>query len=248
MAKQTGLGHNFYIDGYDLSGDVGAIDTCSTPVENVDVTSISKSANERLQGRVDSEVSFSFFFNDASGQAHLALRNPAITDKNVLWALGTAVGSPAFALTAKQVNFDYSRGTDGSITGTASAMGNGVLPEWGNLLSAGKITHSGATNVASKDDSASTSAGIGAQLQAMSLSSGTATVKIQHSANNASWSDLVTFTDVAAASDSGRTTERKTVSGTVNRYLRISTSGTFSGLVFAIHYRRGTAQDRVTYA
>jgi len=247
MAKKTGLGHNFFISGYDLSGDVSAIDNWSTPVESVDVTSISKSGIERLQGRVDLDASFSSFFNDASGQEHIALRNYPATDRNVSWTFGSAVGDVAVGAVAKQVDYPMTRGADGSLTTTVPMSGNGVIAEWGNLLSAGKITHSSATTVASKDDSASTSAGASAMIQSMSLSSGTATVKIQHSANDSSWADLITFTNVASASDSGRTSERKTVSGTVNRYLRIITSGTFSALVFVIHYRRGTAQDRVAY-
>jgi hypothetical protein len=247
MAKQSGLGHNFFIGGYDLSGDVSAIDNWSTPVESVDVTSISKSAFERLQGRVDLDASFSTFFNDAAGQQHLALRNYATTDRNVSWTFGSTVGDVACGAVAKQVDYPLTRGADGTLTATIPISGNGVISEWGNLLSAGKITHSGATTVASKDDSSSSAAGASAIIQSMSLSSGTATVKIQHSANDSSWSDLITFTNVAAASDSGRTSERKTVSGTVNRYLRIVTSGTFSNLVFVIHYRRGTAQDRVAY-
>jgi hypothetical protein len=247
MAKQSGLGHNFFIDGYDLSGDVSAVDSWSTPVESVDVTGISKSAIERIQGRVDFDGSFTSYFNDASLSEHVALSAPTTSDRNVSWTFGSTVGDVACGVVVKQIDYPMTRGSDGSLTMTVPISGNGVIAEWGNMLSAGKITHSGATNVASKDDSASSSSGIGAFLQSASLSSGTATVKIQHSSNNASWSDLVTFTDVAYATNAGRVAERKTVSGTVNRYLRISTSGTFSNLVFAIHYRRGTSIDRVSY-
>lgn len=247
MAKQSGLGHNFFIDGYDLSGDVASIDTLSTPVELFDVTGISKSAVERIQGRVDATGSFTTYFNDASLSEHVALSAPSTSDRNLSWTFGSTVGNVACGIVVKQTDYSVSRGADGSLTMTVPFTGNGTPAEWGNLLSAGKITHSSATNVASKDDSASSSSGIGAFLQSASLSSGTATVKIQHSSNNASWSDLVTFTDVAYATNAGRVAERKTVSGTVNRYLRISTSGTFSNLVFAIHYRRGTSTDIVSY-
>jgi len=247
MAKKTGLGHNFFISGYDLSGDVSAIDNWSTPVESVDVTSISKSAMERIQGRVDLSASFSSFFNDAAGQEHIALRNYPSTNRIVSWTFGSTVGDVAVGAVAKQVDYPMTRGADGSLTTTVPISGNGVIAEWGNLLSAGKITHSSATTVASKDDSASTSSGASAIIQSMSLASGTATVKIQESSNDSSWSNLITFSNIAASSDSGRTSERLTMTGTVARYLRIITSGTFSNLVFVVHYRRGTAQDRVAY-
>ena len=50
--------------------------------------------------------------------------------------------------------------------------------------------------------------------------------KVQHSTDNSSWSDLITFTTVA-----GKTSERVTVSGTVNRYLRFFTDVTGTGSV-----------------
>lgn len=50
-----------------------------------------------------------------------------------------------------------------------------------------------------------------------------AAVKIRHSADNAAWADLISFTAITAAP----ATERKTVTGTINRYW--STSGAYSG-------------------
>ena len=42
------------------------------------------------------------------------------------------------------------------------------------------------------------------------------------------------------------TAERSTMSGTVKRYLRVTTTGTFSNADFIVATRRGTAQDDVT--
>ena len=72
------------------------------------------------------------------------------------------------------------------------------------------------------------------------LSSGSPTVKIEDSANNSDWADLITFSTSSAAS-----AERKTVTGTVNRYVRCTLTGTFSNLAFAVILVRGTAQDDV---
>lgn len=65
MAKSSGLGDNFYIGGYDLSGDIGSIDQVSTPVATFDVTSIKDSATERIYGRRDGQLSFTSFFEFA---------------------------------------------------------------------------------------------------------------------------------------------------------------------------------------
>ena len=75
------------------------------------------------------------------------------------------------------------------------------------------------------------------------LNSGSPTVKIQDSANNSDWADLITFSTSSAAS-----AERKTVTGTVNRYVRLNLSGTFSNLALAVILIRGTAQDDVSLA
>ena len=41
--------------------------------------------------------------------------------------------------------------------------------------------------------------------------------------------------------------ERKTVSGTIDQYLRITTTGTFTNADIAIGYRRGLTGDDVAY-
>ena len=65
------------------------------------------------------------------------------------------------------------------------------------------------------------------------------------SANNSDWADLVSFTAVANGNEPA--SERVSVTGTVNRYLRVTSTGTFSNAKFIIAYRRGTAQDDPAY-
>ena len=48
MAKESGMGDNFYIGGYNLSTDVSALDTIACRRAALDVTSIDKSAPERI--------------------------------------------------------------------------------------------------------------------------------------------------------------------------------------------------------
>ena len=192
MAKSAGLGQNYYMAGFDLSGDIGALDNWSTPVGVLSVTGIDKSAAERVQGLVDGQQSFNAWF---------------------------------------------------ALSFSVSQMGEGIIPEWGQMLTAGKRTDTEATNGATKDDSASTSAGASSVLHVFSFTGTNVTVTVQDSTNGSSWATLIAHT---AADDV--TSERKTVSGTVNRYLRVITAGTFSSAVFALSLRRGEAVDRVAYA
>jgi hypothetical protein len=74
MAKSIGLAQKFWQGIYDLSGDVSAISSWSTPVQVLDITGIDSSAMERAQGLVSGSVSYNVFFNDAAGAAHVASR------------------------------------------------------------------------------------------------------------------------------------------------------------------------------
>ena len=239
MAKKSGLGNNLFISGYDLSGDVGAIGSIASTRGVQDVTSINKSAHERLLTHSDSTIEFNSFFNDAALAEHVALSGLPTTDRIVTFLVGSTLGDSACAMTGKQLNYDASRTADGGLTFAVTVQGSAGIPlEWGISGTAGKVTHGSATNISSIDNSASTSRGASAYLQVFAVSSGNCVVKVQHSSNDASWSDLITFT---SADDI--TSERATASGTINRYLRVITSGTFSNCTFNVIIRRGTTND-----
>jgi len=247
MAKKSGLGQELYVHGYDLSGDVGSLDSVGSPREQLEVTAINKSARERIFGLSDGSLSFNSFFNDATEQEHAALSGLPTADRIICCNMGGTRGDASYCLTAKQVNYDGTRGTDGSLAFTVGAVANGIAPDWCETLTAGQETHASAGSSTSRDDSAATSAGLIAYLEIVDCDSGTPTVTIQQSSDNGSgdaWATVLSFTAVGYAS--APTAERVTVSGAVERYLRVTTTGTFSNLDFVVTTRRGTAQDDVT--
>lgn len=80
-------------------------------------------------------------------------------------------------------------------------------------------------NGSSVDRTAATLAGAGASLHVTAYSGLTdAVIKVQHSTNNSVWSDLITFATVT-----GVTSEFKTVTGTINRYVRATWDVTGTG-------------------
>jgi len=248
MAKKSGLGQQIFVNGYDLSGDVAAINSAGSPRGLLDITALNASAHERLTGLSDGNLSVSSWFNDATEQEHAAFSGLATTDRIVMWAFGATRGDVAACLVAKQLNYDGVRGTDGSLSFTVDTQAaSGVPLEWGNTLTTGKETHSSAGSSTSRDDGAATSAGMVAYLEITDIDSGTPTVTIQQSSDNGSsdaFATVLSFTAVAAAA--APTAERVTVSGAVERYLRITTTGTFSNLDFCVSTRRGTSQDDVS--
>jgi hypothetical protein len=108
--KSTGLGQPLR-GGLNLSGDVGSIDNCASPMATIDVTGIDKSAYERLPGMRDGTLEYTAFFNTAIGQAHPTFSALPTTDVVQLYATGTAIGDPAAGIVAKQINYDGKRRT-----------------------------------------------------------------------------------------------------------------------------------------
>jgi len=248
MAKKSGLGQQIFVHGYDLSGDVAAINNASSPRELLDSTALNASAHERIMGLTDGNLAVNSWFNDSAEQEHAAFKSLPTTDRIVTWAFGATRGDVAACLVSKQINYDGSRGSDGSLSFTIDSQSNGVGLDWCETLTTGKETHSSAGSSTSRDDGAATSAGMVAYLEIVDCDSGTPTVTIQQSSDNGSsdaFATVLSFTAVGYAS--APTAERITVSGAVERYLRITTTGTFSNLDFIVSTRRGTAQDDVSF-
>src|SRR3990172_12916919 len=185
MAKSSGLGGNFYIAQFDLSGDVGAVQTVSSKRAVLDMTSIDKSAMERILGQKDGEISFTSFWDTAAGAEHLALSTALTTDRLITYAVGTTLGADAASMIGKQIDYAPARGQDGSLVATVQTLGNGQSFDWGYLLTTGKQTFAGAASTTSIDEYGGTSTDFGAAayLHAFSIATGTAVVAVQDSAS-----------------------------------------------------------------
>ena len=147
MAISNGLGQAFYYGGYDLSGDTGSADDIGGGlVGTQDITTIDLSAFKRIGLLRDGRISWGAFFNDATGQAHERLSALPTADQHLMWDTDGTIGAPAACLVGKQINYDPTRGQDGSLTIAVNAQGNAFGLEWGDLLTAGKRTDTAATN------------------------------------------------------------------------------------------------------
>lgn len=235
MAKQTGMGAAFYLDGYDLSGDIGSLSRINSARSVLEVPGIDVSAMERLHAHRDGGLEFSAWFNPAANQAFPVLKTMPSTDRHAMYLHRTTIGSPAAACVCKQVEFSPNRGTDGSFTLGVTVESNGYGLEWGNTLTAGKRTDTAATNGAAVDFAAATSFGLQAYLQVFSFTGTSVTVALQESSDNgADAYAAVTGGAFAAATAQGTQRIQTTRALAVERYLRVVTTGTFSSAVFAV--------------
>jgi len=242
MAKEAGLSHLFYLHGNDLSGDTAEIVLCASPRGVLNATGISAAGMERILGKIEGEISWSAFFNDvATVGSHPILSALPTTDVIALWALGQAQGDAAASLVVKQVNYDPSNDQDGNLLFGVQCLGNLTPVEWLELFSVGEDTQSSSGNTASKDDAASTADGFVGVLEMRELEGTSVVVTWEDSPDDSVWSTLKAHTSISNGSEP--TAERVTVTGTVNRYLRLAFTGTFTDADYVAAYRRGDANE-----
>jgi hypothetical protein len=242
VAKRSGLGQNLYVDGYNISGDAMSWEL-NQEQELLETTGIDKSAFERLQGLRGGTANVTSWFNDATGQQHEAFKTPvAAAGKMVTVTTSTTLADPAFAGIAHQGSFAGSRGDDGTFTFEVEAsVSHGYPFEWGVQGTAGVRTDTTATAGSAVDFGASSSFGLAAYLQVFSFTGTSCTVKLQESSDNSgdAYADVTGGGFTAAT---GRTTQRiQTATNlAVERYLKVTTTGTFSSCAFHVTIVRYT--------
>lgn len=243
MSKSSGLNMRLFIDGYDVSGDTQAIGRLGGGPAMLETTGIDVSAFERIGGRRDGAIDMTTYFNPetiagggSADRSHLVYKALPLADRLVT-AAHIASGETWNAI-AKQGNYDPTIAADGAIACAVSAQPNGYGVECGRLLTpTGKLTQGAAGNVTSVDFGTDPLP-FGAQfhLHVFAFTGTSATIKVQSSIDNGvgdAWADVTggTFTVVT-----GRTAERIQTARNlpIERYLRVTTVGTFTNLVFAV--------------
>ncbi len=194
MAKQGGLGDNFYIGGNDLSGDISALTRIGGGPAALDSTAISQSAAARFGGERDGSMEGTSLFDPAVGASHPVLSALPTADVICSYFRGKAIGNPAASLVGKQINYDGSRGQDGSFTFGFQVLANGFGLEWGVQLTAGMRTDAGpGVTGASFDTGGALSFGGQAYLHVSAFTGTDVTIKIQDSSDNISFADVAGF-------------------------------------------------------
>lgn len=245
MTKQGGMGDNFYIDEFDVSGDIGSLQRISGSMTVQDVTDITKSALTRIGLVHDGGIDFTAFWNPAElvtlNSEHDVLKGRPVIDRNVTYMRSTILGAPAASLVTKQANYDGTRNQDGSLLFNASVLGNGYGLAWGNNLTAGKKTDTTGTNGGTVDLGSvitSYSFGWAAYLHVFSLTGTNVVVTLQDSADASAWTNLTGGAFTSATAKGKERIQSASATATVRRYVRVVTSGTFTNAVFAVNFIR----------
>lgn len=237
----------FYLGGYDLSGDARSFGELQNSDEEVDIMGWSEAFHNYVADKRRSVgiTDFQALMNDASGQAYAELKDGGATSVQASLFMGggaaPAVGDVAYGLPGVQMSEIAGFDAQAAVF-TASFLPDAAQydADYDNpfgVVQAIDESLTATVNNSSFEDAAQTTKGGVGILQVIASSGGTWALKIQDSANDSDWSDLITF----SADGSAVTSEYGTVSGTVDKYTRFQatrTSGTVTCIVsFMRNYR-----------
>lgn len=233
MAFKHGKNAKLLLNEYDLSAfaNEGSV---AESVETGETTVFGNSAKTYIPGQRDSTLSISGFFDGDANAVDEVVAGILATDPEVITfgSEGLAAGSRVTTMKSLSTSYEISSPVADVVSFSLEAQNTDRIDRGISLLNLAAVNYPGA-NSASQDNATATSNGGAANLHVTAnTANGASTIKIQHSADNATFADLVTFSAVSAA---GTTSERATVTGTVNRYLRVNTTIAGSSGSITIH-------------
>jgi hypothetical protein len=194
-----------------------------------------------LPGLVTSSLSLSGFYEGDDDKIDHKMRQAFGASGGQLYSAayeGWAVGKAVDLLESHQTGYNVDSDVD-DVSSLSADLAEKGFSGRGVSLSDVTTAVSATVNGASVDNGAASSDGAIAHLHVVSNSrDGAVVIKVQHSVDDAVWVDLITF---AATVASTITSERKEVSGTVNRYTRMivsSVGGATGSVMFGVAFAR----------
>jgi hypothetical protein len=232
MTYAVGKDTQLFADQYDLTSYLQGVDP-TLEVEMRDSTVFGDAGRKSTPGLTSGGIGFDALYDRTAGSAFDFIRTAlqsALQQIVTSFPEGATLGYPADLCYANTANFSapVKVGDLLMVTGYFKSAEDGV--DVGIALHA-KSAETGTFTGSSVDNGAATSnGGVGViHVPAIAGAAPSVVVKIQHSSNNSTWTDLITFAAATAA-----TKERVEVAAgtTVNRYTR--TIGTFGGTTTSI--------------
>lgn len=244
MAKYGSASAFLLVDGYNLTGVLTDFEEETSAILEDSHTLGDAWAETLPAGVRQAMLAQNGFFDDDADSVHAALSGQQGTSRIVCYGVeGNAVGKKFSGLTGA-FGAKYRRMASRNELHKASAQYGvtGQKDSDGIILHAlgAETTTGNSQGTDSQDNGASSANGAVGYLQVTSLSGTAATLdaKIRHSADDITYADLITFSQVVQASV--RAAQRVAVAGTVNRHLACSWTigGTAPSVTFFIGCKR----------
>ncbi len=218
------------IDGIDILGTVTEITDKQSALTEETHTLGDSWVEHSYVGVRQFEISQSGFYDDAALSAHAALATGPGNSSRVLTyqPAGTASGAPFKGMSAVQVDYSVEPARGVLHKAMASYIGGAAArsDEGKTLFTHKALGADSATVGPSVDHGASTTGGGAGYFQLTAFTSGALATgtrtRIQHSSDNVTFADLITFTIATAAPFGQRSQLGSTV--VVERYTRMATS------------------------
>ena len=232
MTKQSAIGDSLFVGTTDISGDVGSVQGVNVTRALLDVTGINKSAQERILGRSDGEISFAAFHNTGTGARSVLSALPT-ADVIVTLAHGATAGNDAASLLGKQIDYNTDVAVDGSLAHTSTARSNGSPVEWGVMQTAGTASFAGTAYGGTVDGAAASTNGGAAYLHLFSIGGGTATFAVEDSTDGSTGWAAVAGLSFTASSTAVAERVATATGATIKRYTRASCTNPGGGTAVA---------------
>lgn len=245
-----GKNSKVYLDEFDMSAYLNSTDVNHTQ-DTAETTAYGATARAYIPSQASGTLSFGGLYDAVTGAGSSDKEFEAIlgsTTHPVLTVAidGGTIGNRAVIARANETSYTLSSPVADINSVTADfecsadpannvdfGVASGV-----QLTTGASIAHGSLGALASVDNSASSANGGAAVLHVPTNTvDGDTTIKVQHSANDATWADLISFTAVGASTI---TSQISAVTGTVNRYLRVtaSTAGSSGAITFMVSFAR----------
>jgi hypothetical protein len=214
---------NVFLDQYDFSTYFNDV-TASTSVDTAETSAFGTSAKTYVVGHRDGTVSLSGMFESTEStgtdQYFATALGSATKIKLIVAPEGNSNGAGAIMLVADDTSYEVSSAIADIVQASAEFQSTDAV-EHGKILSSGSTVSATGNGTGVDNGASTTNGGAGFLSVPVNTRNGNITVKIQHSADNSTFADLVTFTVVSSTS---KTSERVEVASgtTVNRYLRVN--------------------------
>jgi len=247
MAFVHGKTTSVLVGGYDLTTYLREA-SVSTDVDVADTSVFGNTYKTGIVGLGGSSMNFSGLYESSASAIDATLSTALAASGGTIVTIGfdssLAIGKRIFTLDANETSYAVNGSISDVVSVQAAFSARTNLGGKSGVSLHALAAETSSTNSASVDNGAATTNGGWGSLHVTVANRADADetydIKIQHSTNDSTWADLITFTQVAASTPQAQNTI--VASGTtVNRYLRVvsTIAGTTPSITFHANFVRG---------
>lgn len=189
--------------------------------ETSDVTGVGDSGYKGIPGLMEGKMELEAKFNSAADRIQAVIDTTVGVDNDLLvsaWPQGSTLGAPALFAACDTESYEVESSLKDAVSLNFEGAAHGMV-DIGIVLHP-LVQETATGNNTSVDELAATTNGGAAILHVTAASaSDTLDVKVQHSSDNSTFADLITFTQITAQ---GYEAKEVAAGTTVNRYVRAS--------------------------